>query len=322
MRQQILIALKKQCGFFLSGDLLAEHLSISRVAVWKHIKALREQGYQIESVKGVGYRLGLAGDIIIPQEVSQGLQDTGWGKEVYYYPELNSTNDEIKAALGSKPLAEGSVFIAGRQLQGKGRLGRNWLSPLGGLWFSVLLKPGLDLTQTALLSLVFSLAVCRGVREYQVPAHIKWPNDVMLEDRKLAGILLELSGEIDHTRQLIVGIGINVNNPTGNHAEYRAISLAEYTGKNTDLTECLVSILKSMNESYQEFLQNGFSDLRRQYKEHCRHLNQRVEIRQGPLKLDGLNVDVDEMGHLVLLGEKGIMRLSTGDVQVLGHREA
>jgi BirA family biotin operon repressor/biotin-[acetyl-CoA-carboxylase] ligase len=318
VRQQILKVLKKQNGSFLSGHLLAEQLAISRVAVWKHIEALRDEGYQIEAVKGVGYRLRPGSDVIIPEEVGRALQGTEWGREVYYYAELGSTNEEIKATLSQRTLAEGTVIIAGKQLQGKGRLGRTWVSPAGGLWFSILLKPGLDLAQTALLSLVFSLAVCQGVKNMcQVPAFIKWPNDVVLQGRKLSGILLELSGEIDHTRQVIVGIGINVNNRSEDYAGNQAISLAEYTGQSIDLTSCLISVLKSMNSAYQQFLQQGFTDLRRQYIQHCCHLNKQVEIMQGGERLGGLNVDIDEMGHLVLLGNAGTIRLSTGDVRVL-----
>lgn len=319
MRQQILTALKKQSGSFLSGDHLAERLAISRVAVWKHIEALRAQGYDIEAVKGVGYRLRSGSNIIIPAEVSQAMRGTEWGREVYYYAELGSTNEETKAALRKGAIAEGTVIIAGKQLQGKGRLGRAWVSPPGGLWFSILLKPALDLAQTALLSLVFSLAVCQAVKNIcQAPALIKWPNDVMLQGRKLGGILLELSGEIDQTRQVIVGIGINVNNRSEDSGGRPVISLAEYTGQAVDLTWCLISVLQSMNRAYQQFLQQGFIDLRQQFKQHCSHLNQQVEIIQGGTRLSGCNLDIDEMGHLVLLGSAGTIRLSTGDVRVLG----
>jgi BirA family biotin operon repressor/biotin-[acetyl-CoA-carboxylase] ligase len=319
MRQKILKELVQNRDSFISGSQLAESLGISRVAVWKHIEALKKEGYDITGVSGRGYQLKDNG-IIIPEEIKAGLSQQLIGSQVYYYPYLDSTNEALKRSIKDHPL-EGTVYVAGKQAEGKGRRGRKWESPPGGLWFSFLLRPTLPLSQTALLSLVFAVSLVKSMDVFSgSPCQIKWPNDVFCQGKKIAGILLEMSGEIDNADYLIVGIGINVNVRTNDlPPAIGAIStsLLETSGWEMDANEVLLTVLKDLDRYYREFLKNGFSDIRLEFKSRCLHLGNAIETTRGQDIIRGINTDIDEMGNLMVQCQDNVVRISTGDVKVL-----
>jgi len=213
MRNKIIHFLKTAEGY-LSGEEISRHLKISRAGIWKYIQELREAGYDIIAVPHLGYRLISRPDKLFPSEVQSGLGTKILGKDIKYFDSVASTMD-VAFQLGIEGASEGTVVCAESQTKGKGRLGRSWNSPKAkGIYMSVILRPKLmpaDLTQLTLLSAV---AVCETVRKFcNLPAKIKWPNDILINDKKIAGILTELSAEMDRVRFLVIGIGINVNTP-------------------------------------------------------------------------------------------------------------
>ena len=322
MRQKILKELVKNRDNFASGSQLAESLGISRVAVWKHIEALKKEGYDISGVSGRGYQLNDNG-VIIPDEIRIGLSQQLIGSEIHYYPRLDSTNEALKRSIKECP-PEGMVYVAGKQEGGKGRRGRKWESPPGGLWFSFLLRPTLPLPQTALLSLVFAVSLVKSLDVFSgLPCQIKWPNDVFCQGKKIAGILLEISGEIDNADYLIVGIGINVNvriNDLPAAIGANSTSLLEVSGRVIAADEVLKTVLKDLDSYYHGFLKNGFWAIRLEFKSRCLHLGKAIEITRGRDIVRGINTDIDEMGNLMVQYQDNLVRISTGDVKVLNQQ--
>lgn len=319
MRQKILKELIENRDSFVSGNQLAECLGISRVAVWKHIEALKEEGYDIIGVSGRGYQIQDSG-IIIPAKIMDRLPQQLIGTQIYYYPGLDSTNEALKRSLKDHP-PEGTVYIAGKQEEGKGRRGRKWESPPGGLWFSFVLRPTLPLTQTALLSLVFAVSLVKSLDIFSDSlCQIKWPNDIYCQGKKISGILLEASGEIDSIDYLVVGIGINVNVRTNDFPTAIATnstSLLEVCGREIALDEVLITVLKDLDSYYRDFIENGFYHIRLEFKSRCLHLGKEIEMIRGQDIIRGINTDIDEMGNLMVQCQDNLVRISTGDVKIL-----
>ena len=318
MRQKILKELIENHDHYISGSELAGRLGISRVAVWKHIEALKEEGYGITGVSGKGYRFSDIG-VIMPEMVKASLAGQVIGREIIYYPRLDSSNEALKRNLQNQAIEEGTVYVAGKQEQGKGRRGRRWESPTGGLWFSFLLCPNLAMSQTALLSLTFAVALARSL-ENLGPVYIKWPNDIYYRDKKIAGILLEMSGEIDLADYLIVGIGLNLNTQKRDFpgaVALDATSLLEEGGEVIAANDMLIAVLKKLNQYYCEFLHSGFAGIRLEFKSLCMHLGKEIEVIQGARKIRGLNSDIGEMGNLIIESPDGQLSISTGDVRVV-----
>jgi BirA family biotin operon repressor/biotin-[acetyl-CoA-carboxylase] ligase len=319
VRQKILRELIENRDSFISGSQLAESLGISRVAIWKHIEALKEEGYDITGVSGRGYRLNDKG-VIIPDKIRAGLPQQLIGSHIYYYPRLDSTNEALKRSLKDYP-PEGTVYVAGKQEGGKGRRGRKWESPPGGLWFSFLLRPNLPLPQIALLSLVFAVSLAKSLDVFAgLPCQIKWPNDIYCQGKKIIGILLEMSGEIDKADNLIVGIGINVNVRSSDLPAAigaKSTSLLEVYGRETAADKVLITVLKDLDSYYQEFLNHGFSSIRLEFKSRCLHLGKAIETTRGSDIIRGINTDIDDMGNLIVQCQDNLVRISTGDVKVL-----
>lgn len=318
MREQILKELLQNRDNFISGSQLARRLGISRVAVWKHIEALKEEGYEITGVSGRGYQLNDKG-VIIPEVIKASLGGQLIGREIVYYPQLDSSSEALKRSLKDKVIEEGTVYVAGKQDQGKGRRGRRWESPAGGLWFSFLLRPDLAVSQIALLSLTFAVALAKSLKNLG-PVYIKWPNDIYYRDKKIAGILLEISGEIDSADYLIVGIGLNLNIKQADFPEPvapGATSLMEEGGKKIAANDMLIALLQELNRYYQQFLQTGFAGIRIEFKSLCMHLGKEIEVVQGPKRIHGINSDIGEMGNLIIESQDGQLSISTGDVRVV-----
>lgn len=325
MREIILTRLKEIYPHYASGAQLAESLGISRVAVWKHIDSLKRSGYDIAAVKGKGYRLEHPEHAVIPAFIEKNLADPHWGKPVFYTAQTESTNLWARQLLETESLPEGTLVLASQQTGGRGRLGRIWSSPPGGLYFSLVLRPPLDLQRASLLSLVMAAACARSLQQYTgCSCGIKWPNDVMINERKAGGILLEASGEIDRLDYVVAGIGINVNLlPQDMPEEIRplATSLAIAAGQYYDLSQLLVSLLQDLRHDYYRFLQEGFQPFLEIYKEHCIHWQQPIAVNTGNRQIKGVHKDIDTNGSLVIETNGEIISISTGDVHLIHYQE-
>ncbi|MFZ8908850.1 MAG: biotin--[acetyl-CoA-carboxylase] ligase, partial [Nitrosopumilaceae archaeon] len=206
---KVLSFLKTHNTEYLSGQDLSDVLKISRVAVWKHIKKIKELGYEIESIQKQGYRLVKDTKLLLPWEITQGLETKKIGKKAYYFDSTSSTQDQaLKMASDIKN--DGAVVVAQKQTGGKGRDGRKWISPKGGIWLSVILRPEFDISVATLFPIASSLALAYTMEKcFNIKPELKWPNDVTLKGKKVAGILVDASLESNKIENIVLGVGIN-----------------------------------------------------------------------------------------------------------------
>ena len=316
-QEEILKALKL-LGGYVSGAELSRTLGMSRTAVWKHIRELRHLGYQIEASPHKGYRLLASPDKLLAAEIRLGLDTDIIGRKIISHPSLGSTMDEA-FRLAAKGAEEGTVVCAESQTQGRGRMGRRWESPQGqGICFSLVLRPHWAPPEAAKITLLTAVAVCEAVRALAgVEARIKWPNDILIGQRKLAGILTEMKAEVDQVEFLIVGVGLNVNSavtdlPAG------ATSLQHETGVVHARVKLLQAILSSLDRWYQRTTQEGFGCLWPRWKELSAIIGQRVRLDDGSGTLEGKAVDLSANGGLVIVNAEGeVMTRMSGDVSII-----
>ncbi len=319
LKEEILLRLRKKSGY-LSGEELSGALKVSRTAIWKAVKSLRDSGYEIESATNRGYRLTASPDILIPEEIKSGLKTGKLGKSIFCYNTVDSTNEEAKRqALAGAP--GGSLFIAEQQSKGKGRLGRSWASPIGsGLWFSLLLRSSLIPARITDVTLLAGLAVCRAIRKSTgCAAMIKWPNDIVIERKKVCGILTEMAAEMDRVDYVVVGIGINVNTEAfSKELKIKATSLRIETGIIISRVNLLQDILREFdallcNQLHQE------DQFLKEYRDLCVSLNRRVGFMRDNRLFSGTAVDISPAGELVVQCDDGTsFPVSSGEVTVQG----
>ncbi|NPV45181.1 MAG: biotin--[acetyl-CoA-carboxylase] ligase [Firmicutes bacterium] len=321
MKQEILRILSFNKGNFVSGEEISEKLKVSRTAIWKHINALREDGYIIESQTRLGYRLVKKPDLLLPEEIRLNLKSRIIGSEVKYYSKIDSTNTEAKklAQMGGK---EGTVVIAEEQTGGRGRRGRAWNAPFGmGIWVSVILRPQISPVGASSLTLVAAVASAKAVRNVTgLPVKIKWPNDLMLNSKKVGGILTELSAEIEVVNFIVVGIGINVNNESFPE-ELREIATSlkiEQAGKEKlDRVQLLCELLHRFEEGYSAFIAGRQKEILKQWKGLSDTLGNIVRVIGPSSIIEGRAVDLDETGALLVEKEDGsVERIISGDVSL------
>lgn len=317
MREKILKILKSSSGY-ISGETISSQLGVSRAAIWKHIKALREDGYEIESVTNKGYRLTKSPDRLTAAELSDGLSTSLIGQHAVFFEETDSTNIQAKR-FSEQP--DGTVFVTECQTGGKGRLGRSWFGPPGvGVWMSLLLKPSLAPEDVPQLTLIAGLAVCRAVRTVShLPAMIKWPNDVILNGKKICGILTELSAEMEQVNFVVCGIGVNVNTEGfGGELSKKATSLLIESGTPQDRKAIAQSVLTEFEALYRLFLKEGFSPLLPEYKSFCATLGKDVTISRAGKEESARAVDIDSSGCLVIDQSGTRTSIQSGEVSVRG----
>ncbi|MCH5210224.1 MAG: biotin--[acetyl-CoA-carboxylase] ligase [Oscillospiraceae bacterium] len=313
MRQRILYILKNTDGY-VSGEEMSRKLSISRAAVWKHIKKLKNEGYGIESVTNRGYRLSFAPDIITESEIKNGLNTEFIGRTIFLYDETDTTNNRAKE---NSDAPDGSVFIAETQTGGKGSRGRGWVSPRGsGIWHTILLKPDISPLEVSQITLAAGLSVCKAIG---LDAKIKWPNDIVIGSKKVCGILTEMSAEMDSVNYVVCGIGINVNIESfDDEISHRATSMYIESGQKYCRNEIISKLLNEFEYYYKLFLKNGLSALLDEYKKNCVTLGREVSVIFRKETVTGTAVDVDETGALVVETGNGVIRVNSGEVSVRG----
>lgn len=293
----------------VSGEALAAELGVSRVAVSKHVAALRDLGYSIHSAPRAGYRLLAAPDVCIPEEVCPQLRDPLWvacegGLEVV------STNDAAKR-LARAGAAEGTLVVAARQTGGRGRFGRVWESPEGGAYVSCVLRPPLGPAAMAPLSLAVAVGAARGLEGLGVPVGVKWPNDLEARGAKLGGILLEMAAEADHVEWVVVGIGVNVG--AGAHERGAAVRGFVPSARVADVA---AAVLDGVAGAYAEFVRFGFSRLHAEYEALSVLTGRRVSVADavGSPVAEGTVTGVSDDGALVLDTPAGEVRVNAGEV--------
>lgn len=314
MQSQILNFLKKSEGY-LSGEEISQHLKISRTAVWKHIQELREEGYDIAAVPHLGYRLISSPDKLTPGEIQFGLNTKIFGKKIYAFDSLDSTMD-FAFRLGTEGAPEGTVVCAEGQTKGRGRLGRSWSSPKAkGIYASIILRPALPPSVVSQLTLLSAISLCEAVKKIcRLKASIKWPNDILVGDKKLAGILTELSAEMDRVRFVVIGFGINVNSPLS-MLPPSATSLKNEIHSSVSRVEFMQEILRHLEKWYCILKEQGFSKIVERWKELSNTLGRRVRVEGIGEYIEGEAMDMDENGSLIIRNDAGIkFKRTAGDV--------
>ena len=316
VRAQIVKIFRDNSGVFVSGEEVSEALGFSRASVWKYIQKLREDGYEIEAVPHLGYRLRSAPDRLFGFEVASGLKTRTIGKkDIYYFDSIPSTNDKAcELAEGGSP--DGSLVIAETQTSGRGRLGRKWLSPKAeGIYFSIILRPDVQMDEIPAITLIAAGAVIKAIkRQCGIEARMKWPNDVYINGRKVCGILTEIKAQPDRVDFLVLGMGINVNT-SRKKLPAEGTSLEAETGARYDRVDLLKKILEEVEKDYTLFRAEGFESLREECKEFSSVLGKSLKIDQYDGSVEGVAVDIDSRGALILRTRSGEKRrIFSGDV--------
>lgn len=317
--RRILRMLKEHQGGYLSGALLAARLGLSRTGVWKHVRNLMALGYIIESHPKEGYRLLAVPDLLLPEEVLPDLTTRWLARSYHYFPEISSTN-EYALKLAGEEAPDGAAVVAELQTQGRGRLRREWISPPKcGIYISFLMRKPLPLMEASHATSVAALALVETLREKRsLSAQIKWPNDVLLNGRKISGILTEMQSDQDFTKFLVIGIGINVNHSQEDFQgamRYPATSVAIETGSRSSRQELLLDYLQRLEILYDEFLEEGFPALAPKMEQASAILGKNITIHRGKEEISGRALRFSRQGALVILTEESREELIwVGDV--------
>jgi BirA family biotin operon repressor/biotin-[acetyl-CoA-carboxylase] ligase len=296
MKGQILSALRERGGY-LSGVTLSQQLGISRVSIWKHIRGMAEDGYVIEASPR-GYKLVSSPDRLLPYEFPDLEQ------RIHYFPEIDSTMDAARE-LAKEGAEEGTIVIAEVQTRGRGRLSREWLSPEGGIYFTVILRPRISPAYAPRINLMAAVAVAATIRKlFGLKAELKWPNDVLVAGKKVCGILAEMDAEMDVVNFVNVGIGINANTPVPKFNK-TATSLSDELGRQVSRREFLRALLTEMDKRQARLMK---SELLQEWRNLSGTLNKRVSITSLGEEVTGQAVDIDATGALLLKSKDGSLK--------------
>lgn len=321
MREIILAFLRARPEEFVSGAEISKRLGVSRTAVWKQIEGLRAEGYKIEAYPRRGYALRQSPDLLSPAEIALGLGTKNLGKKVSYFPAVESTN-QVARELAEKGAEEGTLVVAEAQTKGQGRLNRNWVSPSGkGIWTSLVLRPPSLPAEATYITLLAAIAVAKAIRQVAaLPAGIKWPNDVLVNEKKVCGILAETEAELDQVHYVVLGIGINVNLDQEDFPPelmQTATSLKIEKGETVSRLQLLQALLKELEGLYLTFLfeRGGVEEIRKQWKKLNVTLGREVKVSFLNQSYQGKAVDLDPEGALLVREPDGkLHRFHAGDV--------
>lgn len=298
----LLSLLEAQSGAYVSGEEISRKLNVSRTAVWKQIRKLEADGYVIDAVPRLGYRLSGRPSRLSLHGLLPRLTTAKFGRNLKLLGEVGSTQDELRK-LADEGAPEGTLVIAERQTKGRGRMGRSWLSPAGkGIWMSLLLRPRVPLQLTPQLTLLAAVALSRAItRVVPLPIGIKWPNDLLVNGRKISGILLESAAEDERLRYVVVGLGISANLDAEDYPPDlldKAVSLKMASGAEVDRAELIAAILDEFERLYDLYQERGFEPIRLLWEAHSVTLNKPAALHSPSGAVEGVPIGLDESGAL------------------------
>jgi BirA family biotin operon repressor/biotin-[acetyl-CoA-carboxylase] ligase len=319
LRHKILSVLLEDRSIFLSGEEISRRVGVSRAAIWKHIEELRNEGYEIEAKPRKGYRLIYRPDRVATEEIKNELQTEIFGQQIRYEPVAKST--QILAHQWARAGAEeGSLVIADEQQEGKGRLGRSWHSPpRTGIWMSLILRPNIPIQQAAHLTLLASVGVCLAIRKTtKLPVKIKWPNDILIQGKKVCGILTELRGDQDKINYVILGIGINVNqDPDDFSSELNNIATSLSIEGRTKYSRAtlIANVMKELEDYYQLYLSKGFDPIRLKWESLSDLIGQKITARTPQSKIEGIAESLNSDGSLLIRTNDENVTIYSADIK-------
>ncbi|MBM7633502.1 biotin--[acetyl-CoA-carboxylase] ligase [Geomicrobium sediminis] len=314
MKRQLLDVLNGETTF-VSGQQMSEQLHVSRTAVWKQIEELRKEGYVIEAVSRKGYRLISRPDALNEAEIRSGLTSKAFGQSVHYEKVVDSTQRIIKDLHRNKA-AHGTIAVCEQQTNGRGRLNRPWQTEMGqNIMFSTLVKPDISLQLAPQMTLVASIAVAKTVEAVTgEQVSIKWPNDIYLNGKKIAGILTEVQAEANCVEMMVIGIGMNVNESKQsieeNDLSEKATSLSIETNRTYNRRDVLQQLLITFENEYERWLSVGFASMKTEWEERAHLYQKRVTVK---------NVNREQVGTMVGITDEGVLKLQdeNGDVHLV-----
>lgn len=320
MKAEILALLRETDGY-VSGQALCDKFGVSRTAVWKAVNQLKAKGYEIDAVPHKGYCLRASADVMNVPEL-ESLRKTKWvGKEIHYFETIDSTNTKAKE-LAEQGAPSGTLVVANQQASGKGRRGRNWESPPNkGIFMTILLKPEINPNHASMLTLVTALAVAQAVNDVTgACARIKWPNDIVINGRKICGILTEMSAQFDYISNIVVGIGINVHNESfPEELSQMASSLLLECGKKFHRALIIEKVLEHFEEYYEIFLETeDLSQLMGRYNALLVNYGASVRVLDPQKPFEGKAMGITKKGELIVDTWEARRLVSSGEVSVRG----
>ena len=321
MKEEILRLLRSADGY-ISGQELCNRFGVSRTAVWKAINQLKEAGYEIEAQQNKGYRLMAAPDLMTEAEIKS-LMHTEWvAKEVLYFDTIDSTNTKAQE-LAEKGYPSGTLVVADKQESGKGRRGRSWVSPSGtGIFMTLMIKPDINPNNASMLTLVAALAVAKAITSVTgEEALIKWPNDIVINGKKVCGILTEMNAQFDYINHIVVGIGINVHNESFPEeiSQMASSLMIEAGGKRFHRAQINAETMSYFEQYYDTFLKTqDLSALVREYDELLVNRNKSVRVLDPKEPFDGKAMGITPKGELIVDTWESRKLVSSGEVSVRG----
>lgn len=329
MRKRILELLRSANGKCISGELIAKKFEVSRTAVWKHIQELRKIGYEIDSTVKSGYALRSAPDLLLPEEIQNGLKTDVIGKEIIFFDSTDSTNEQAKLLIAERKnkIADGTVIVAEEQTGGRGRLDRKFFSPARkSILFSVIIRPDISPADAPKFTLAAAVAIAKAMRHFDLPIGIKWPNDIMYKNKKLVGILTEMSAEISKIHCIIVGCGINFSIeefPDELKDIATSIELVKKDAgieKSFSRIEFFRKVLEEIDANYIEVKKHGFRKVFKDWKKYSITLDQDVQVipyGEPDKAFDGRAIDIDSNGALIVKRTDGLRaHVLAGEVSI------
>jgi BirA family transcriptional regulator, biotin operon repressor / biotin---[acetyl-CoA-carboxylase] ligase len=316
VKEKILDFLNKKHDY-LSGDQISRHLGISRQGLWKHIQELKDLGYEIVAVPHLGYRLESCPDRLFDFEVGRCLHTKFVGKKIHYFDYLSSTMD-LAMQLGMRGSASGTLVLAEAQVKGRGRLGREWFSPkYKGIYLSLILRPMISPAASPVLTLMSAVSICETAKEFLgLEAQIKWPNDVLIHNKKVSGILTEMNAEMDKVNFVVIGIGLNVNNDKKTLLP-QATSLKQEQGQEINRVALLQELLRRIESNYFLLQDHGAGEIINKWRSFTLTLGTRVKVDYQGKQVEGQALDIDSDGALLVRKDSGLtQKVSSGDVTV------
>jgi BirA family transcriptional regulator, biotin operon repressor / biotin---[acetyl-CoA-carboxylase] ligase len=321
VRSKLIEAFSKADGQFISGQDIAEYIGCSRTAVWKHIGDLRSEGYVLEAIRKKGYRIVSMPEKVTSNEILLGLQTELFGKSVHYEESVESTQ-KIAHRLAGDGAAEGTLVVAEEQTFGKGRLSRSWHSPkYTGIWMSLILKPNIPFQQAPQLTLLAAVAVAKAIGEATgLITGIKWPNDILINQKKVTGILTELQAEADRIHSVIIGIGINVNQTVDDFPEelrQKASSLFIESGGTVSRAKLIQHIMVTMEKLYKLYLDKGFAPIKILWESYAVSLGKEIKASTLTETIYGKALGITDEGVLLLEDDNGrIHTIYSADIEL------
>jgi len=318
--EEILRLLKNHSPEFLSGEKISRRLKVTRAAIWKRVRDLRALGYEIEASTRTGYRLIGSPDLLTPSEVRPLLRTKWMGRTIHHFHSMDSTNS-MAYQLALQGAEEGEIVVAESQKKGRGRLGRKWFSPpLSNLYLSVILHPEIPPQQASLMTLMAAVATAGAIHKFSgLQPMIKWPNDILLKNRKVAGLLNEIHSETDRIHFVVLGIGVNLNMDEKMFSkEIRglATSLKREMGQSVSRKAFLQTLLEELEMWYETFLKEGAPPVLKAWRDKAQIQGRPVKVISFGEVLSGTAIDVDSDGALILETKEGERkRVVAGDVE-------